>query len=96
MQRESQRHYPNGSLAAHLIGGVDFEEKGNAAIEKALDEDLRGQAGQIRCSPTSSGAASIRSWTPSAARRPMTLTIDDAVQFVAERELAAAVQAQTR
>src|SRR2546423_941176 len=25
---ESQRHYPKGMLAAHVIGGVDFEEKG--------------------------------------------------------------------
>ena len=48
MQRESQRKYPNGALAAHLIGGVDFEEKGNAGIEKAMEEDLRGQAGKIR------------------------------------------------
>ena len=42
IQREGQRHYPNGSLAAHVLGSVDFEEKGNAGIEKALDPDLRG------------------------------------------------------
>ena len=34
----SERHYPNGMLAAHVLGGVDFEEKGNGGIEKALDE----------------------------------------------------------
>ncbi len=48
IQRESQRHYPNGTLAAHVLGGVDFEEKGNAGIEKALDADLRGMPGQMR------------------------------------------------
>ena len=30
LSRESQRHYPKGMLAAHVIGGVDFEERGNA------------------------------------------------------------------
>src|ERR1039457_25935 len=43
LQKESLLHYPKGSLAAHVLGSVDFEEKGNAGIEKALDPDLRGQ-----------------------------------------------------
>ncbi len=95
MQRESQRHYPNGALAAHLIGGVDFEERGNAGIEKALDEDLRGQAGQLRLL-TDVKRRGIDSHLASEARpgKTVTLTIDERVQFVAERELAAQVQAK--
>src|ERR1700728_4568882 len=30
---ESQRYYPNRSLAAHVIGSGDFEEEGNGGIE---------------------------------------------------------------
>jgi cell division protein FtsI (penicillin-binding protein 3) len=92
MQRESQRHYPNGQLAAHLIGGVDFEEKGNAGIEKSLDEDLRGQAGELRLL-TDVKRRGIDSQLETEPRpgTPITLTIDERVQFVAERELAAAV-----
>jgi len=37
IQDESQRHYPKGTLAAHVLGSVDFEEKGNAGIEQVLD-----------------------------------------------------------
>src|ERR1051325_454268 len=37
LQKESQRHYPKGSLAAHALGSVDFEEKGNAGIAQLLD-----------------------------------------------------------
>ena len=48
MQRESQRHYPNGSAGGARSGLVDFEEKGNAGIEKALDEELRGSPGPDR------------------------------------------------
>src|SRR3954452_4010913 len=95
MQRESQRHYPNGPLAAHLLGGVDFEEKGNGGIEKALDQDLRGEAGQIRLL-TDVKRRGIDSQLENEARpgTPVTLTIDERLQFVAERELAAAVQAK--
>jgi len=95
MQRESQRHYPNGALAAHLVGGVDFEEKGNAGVEKALDDVLRGQPGQLRLL-TDVKRRGIDSQLESEPRPgiPVTLTIDSRVQFVAERELAAAVQAK--
>jgi cell division protein FtsI (penicillin-binding protein 3) len=93
-QRESQRHYPNGQLAAHVLGSVDFEERGNAGIEKALDQDLRGQPGQMRLL-TDVKRRGIESTLATEARPglPVTLTIDERIQFVAERELAAAVQA---
>jgi cell division protein FtsI (penicillin-binding protein 3) len=92
-QRESQRHYPNGSLAAHIIGGVDFEEKGNAGIEKALEADLRGTPGALRVL-TDVKRRGIASEMQSDAKpgTAITLTIDARVQFVAERELAAAVE----
>jgi cell division protein FtsI (penicillin-binding protein 3) len=95
LERESQRHYPNGSLAAHLLGGVDFEEKGNAGIEKALDEDLRGEPGRFLLL-TDVKRRGIESQMEAEARpgTPVTLTIDQRVQFVAERELAAAVRAK--
>src|SRR5436309_2845643 len=44
-QTESQRHYPKGPIASHVIGSVDHEEKGNAGIELGLDNELRGAAG---------------------------------------------------
>jgi cell division protein FtsI (penicillin-binding protein 3) len=92
-QRESQRHYPNGSLAAHIIGGVDFEEKGNGGIEKALEADLRGTPGALRVL-TDVKRRGIASEMQSDAKpgAAITLTIDARVQFVAERELAAAVE----
>ena len=77
-----------------MLGSVDFEEKGNAGIEKSLDEDLRGQPGQMRLL-TDVKRRGIESTLATEARPglPVTLTIDERIQFVAERELAAAVQA---
>ncbi|HEY1338021.1 MAG TPA: penicillin-binding protein [Bryobacteraceae bacterium] len=92
IERSSQRHYPNGTLAAHVLGGVDFEEKGNAGIEKALNDELQGQPGQERLL-TDVKRRGIDSQKELEARAgtPVTLTLDERLQFVAEREIAAAV-----
>src|ERR1044071_7224483 len=86
IQRESQRHYPNGTLAAHLLGGVNFEQKGNAGIEKALDGELGGRPGQMRLL-TDVKRRGIDSHLTTEARpgTPLTLTIDARIQFVAQR-----------
>jgi cell division protein FtsI (penicillin-binding protein 3) len=94
LESESQRHYPKGTLAAHVLGSVDFEEKGNAGIERALDAELRGQPGQALLL-TDVKRRGIESQSVSDARpgTPITLTIDERLEFVAEREIAAAVEA---
>ena len=92
-QTESQRHYPNGTLAAHVLGSVDHEEKGNAGIEKSLDPELRGHAGEERMltDVKRRGIDSQLSAQPRAGGA-LTLTIDSRIQFVAERELAKGVE----
>jgi cell division protein FtsI (penicillin-binding protein 3) len=95
IDEESQRHYPNGALAAHVLGGVDFEEKGNAGVEKALDGELRGVPGRERVLMD----VRHRGIDSQVAAEPkpgvsITLTIDERLQFVAERELAAQVAAK--
>jgi len=94
IQKESVRHYPKGDLAAHVLGSVDFEEKGNAGIEKSLDADLRGQPGLLRLL-TDVKRRGIESQLDVEAKpgAPVTLTIDERLQFVAEREIAVAVKA---
>jgi cell division protein FtsI (penicillin-binding protein 3) len=89
----SERHYPNALLAAHVLGGVDFEEKGNAGMEKALDNELRGAAGKARIL-TDVHRRGIDELVSAEARPGVTvvLTIDEQLQFVAEREIAAAVK----
>jgi cell division protein FtsI (penicillin-binding protein 3) len=95
IQKESQRRYPKGKVAAHLLGSVNYEENGNAGIEKALNDVLRGQPGRMRLL-TDVKRRGIDSQFESEARAgvPITLTIDERIQFVAERELAAAVHHQ--
>jgi len=92
IQSESQRHYPNGALGAALLGSVDFEEKGNAGVERSFDSELRGKPGRVRLL-TDVNRRGIDSQMETSPRdgTPLALTIDEHLQFVAEREIAVAV-----
>ncbi len=92
-ETESQRHYPNGTLAAHVLGSVDHDERGNAGIEKSLDSELRGHAGQelMLTDVKRRGIDSQLAAQPRAGV-PLTLTIDSRIQFAAERELVKGVE----
>ena len=40
LPRETDRHYPQGSLAAHVLGYVDEDGKGHVGMEAALNDQL--------------------------------------------------------
>jgi len=86
---ESQRYYPNRSLAAHVIGSVDFEEDGNGGVEQSLNDELQGHAGEVLVTED----VQKRGFASSMQRQAqpgqdIRLTIDSRIQFVAEQELA--------
>ncbi|MBV9770221.1 MAG: hypothetical protein JOZ32_11670, partial [Bryobacterales bacterium] len=86
---ESQRYYPNRSLAAHVLGSVDFEEDGNGGVEQSLNDDLQGHAGELLLTEDVQrrGFAS-KMETEAQPGQDVRLTIDSRIQFVAEQELA--------
>jgi cell division protein FtsI (penicillin-binding protein 3) len=87
-----ERHYPNGTLAAHVLGSVDFAETGNAGIEKALDIELRGIPGkELDDTDVKGRAFEARVAAEARPGEALTLTLDERLQYVAEREIAAAV-----
>jgi cell division protein FtsI (penicillin-binding protein 3) len=91
-QSESVREYPDGGVAAHLLGGVYKDEEGFAGVEKSLDNLLKGQAGTENV--VSGGNHRIldsQTDKPAQPGQSITLTIDARIQFVAEREIKAAV-----
>lgn len=85
---ETVRTYPKGTLAAHILGGVDSEERGNGGIELGLQEELEGIPGSVRVMKdvTNRGYESIVESKPQPGK-DITLTIDERIQYVAEREL---------
>lgn len=73
---EPRRSYPQGRVAGHVIGHVNIDNKGTAAIERHLDKALGVR--QVVGDPHSD-------------TRQLKLTIDLRVQVALERELAAAM-----
>src|SRR6202167_148379 len=86
---ESQRFYPNRSLAAHVIGSVDFEEDGNGGIEQSMNDQLAGHSGELLVTEDVQrhGFASEMQ-NEAQPGQDVQLTIDSRIQFVAEQELA--------
>jgi len=91
--KETRRHYPRGTLAAHVIGSVDGEENGAWGLEKSLDDDLHGLPGAMRVLTDAKGRG-IDSQLEEEPRpgASLTISIDERVQFPAEVEIARAVQ----
>ena len=91
---ESQRHYPKGAVAAHVLGSVDHDESGNAGLEFSLDRDLRARPGMARVlsDVKHRGIDSHLAAEPRAGV-PLVLTLDERIQFTAEQELARAARA---
>lgn len=90
-QREGGRFYPKRELAAHVLGYVDIDEKGLGGIEYSLDDSIRSKAGKMLIL-----ADAHRRWYDSTEKAPDTnssvvLTLDEKIQYIAEKELAQAI-----
>jgi len=90
-QKENQRVYPKRDLAAHVLGFVDVDEKGLGGIEYELDSKIRGKSEKI----VVMADARQRWFDGVEARRErgadVILTLDEKIQYIAERELGAAI-----
>lgn len=91
---DSRREYPNGVLAAHVIGSLNRDGDGNAGIEQKLNSELKGKPGTMRVMTDSLQDRYI-SWIekPASEGANLTLTLDSAIQYEAERALAEGVAA---
>ena len=92
LQEENKRFYPKRDLAAHVLGFVDVDEKGLGGIEREYDGAIRGKAEKIVV--LSDGRQQVLSAGEAQNDRGanVTLTIDEKVQYIAERELEAAIE----
>lgn len=91
-QDENQRFYPKRDLASHVLGFVDPDEKGLGGIESELDSQIRGKSEKI----VVMADARQRWFDGSGAQREgganVVLTLDEKIQYMAQRELAAAME----
>ncbi|MCK4766244.1 MAG: penicillin-binding protein 2 [Candidatus Aminicenantes bacterium] len=85
---EYKRIYPQGAMAAHVLGGVGIDEQGLAGIEFELDSLIKGKGSTVEVLLD----ARKKRFSQEFLTRPVPgkdiyLTIDSAVQFFVEREL---------
>jgi cell division protein FtsI (penicillin-binding protein 3) len=90
-QKENRRVYPQRELAASVLGYVDVDEKGIGGIEYSLDKQIRGRPGKMMV--MSDGRRRWYDRTESAADpgASVSLTIDETIQYIAEKELGRAI-----
>ncbi|GLF94181.1 penicillin-binding protein 2 [Streptomyces yaizuensis] len=86
----SKRVYPNGELAAGIIGYVNADGKGGGGIESMLERTLAGRDGEItyaqsggRRVPTADGTRE----TPAVPGSDVELTLDRDIQWAAQRAI---------
>ena len=90
-RHETRRFYPNNELAAHLLGWVGIDNDGLGGIEHAYNNQIRGRDGSSVVTNDGKGHVFSRVEKPPTQGAGLELTIDKALQHVAERELHAAV-----
>ena len=95
IRMEDRRAYPNGRLAAHVLGFTGIDSQGLAGIELAYEETLRGKAGKALAEQDGVGRLLVETQRVVEAPQDgadLLLTIDQVIQHIAERELDAAMQ----
>lgn len=87
---EPSRFYPAGQAAANLLGYVGIDDKGLGGIERQYDHVLGGQAVQMALAKDAKGrpiVSTLENAAPEEAGSSIKLTLDRAIQEIAERAL---------
>lgn len=93
IEKENKRFYPHGKLASHLIGRVHLDGNGASGIELKYDAHLLGHKGKRLVFLD----ANRRDYLIEVTEQPvpgkdLILTIDETIQYIAEKELAKTVE----
>ena len=92
LQEENQRYYPKRDMAAHVLGFVNIDEKGMGGVEERYDDLIRSKAEKVVVMTDGrqrwyDGGETLRDRGANAV-----LTLDERIQYIVERELAAAIE----
>ena len=94
LAREYRRYYPAAEVAGHVIGFTDVDDAGQEGAELAYDNWLIGEDGSKRVIQDSEGnqVEDVESLRPVRPGRDLRLSIDLRIQYLAYRELKAAIR----
>jgi len=86
--KENKRFYPNGKLAAHLLGRVNIDNLGASGIELEYNSILKGKEGEhLILEDAKKREYRFEILKEPVAGKDLILTIDETIQYYAEKEL---------
>src|SRR6266853_6384511 len=91
-QKEPKRFYPKRELAAQMLGYVGTDDQGLSGLERQFNAELQGKPGKLMIS-----VDARKRWFSSVEKQPeagnnLVLTVDQNIQYIAERELETAME----
>ncbi len=90
-QKENKRFYPQRTLASSVLGYVDMDEHGLGGIEYSLDKLIRGRPSRMLVLADARRRWFDRSEAAGDKGDNVILTIDETIQYIAEKALAAGI-----
>ncbi|WNC12827.1 stage V sporulation protein D [Brevibacillus brevis] len=93
---DTKRFYPNGSMAAHILGFTGIDNQGLTGLERIYDPFLKGTEGHISFPSDAKGRVmpgGSEEYVAPVNGMDMYLTLDSSIQSFIERELDQAVVA---
>jgi len=91
VQKEFKRFYPNGDLAAHVLGYVGTDDDGLGGLEREFEEELHGAPGHMLTAVDAKRHVLMSDETEPMPGENLVLAIDANIQYMAERALDARV-----
>lgn len=92
-QQEYRRYYPEGEVAAHVVGFTNVDDQGQEGLELAYNEWLQGEPGKKWVTKDRLGRviSDVKLVQEQKSGHDLVLSIDRRIQYIAYRELLAGV-----
>jgi cell division protein FtsI (penicillin-binding protein 3) len=96
LSREYRRYYPAGEVAGHVLGFTNIDDAGQEGLELAFDHWLAGENGRKRIIQDAHGnvVQDVESIQAARPGKDLVLSLDLRIQYLAYRELKAAIRKQ--
>lgn len=94
IDEDTKRYYPNSNLASHVIGFTNIDNDGIDGVEKMMEQYLKGVPGKILSEVDASGMElnmSEEKYIQPQDGYDVVLTIDETIQYFAEKALEKAI-----
>ena len=89
-ERQDIRQYPGGSLAANVVGGIDWDGHGLMGLEESMDSVLAGTDGSVTYDRGSDGVVipgSYRNRHDAVNGATVELTLDNDIQYYVQQQV---------